>query len=219
MTMRGQCAVLWIGVSLLLATSVAGAPARRQARTRAPVSRAGPRSAASSRVVVAGVLSLIVDRVWEHGDYYWHNGRFADRIATDELVIRMDPGFLEAYSTTGFLLENTGKDEQALAIYRQATQAAPQDWNAWHELGWYYWKRKRVPEAIRIYEVAITKKGAPTTVWKTLAHCYEANGQFKKALAVWEKVRYRDAADGAIYPNMERLERKLKEQEARGERG
>jgi Flp pilus assembly protein TadD len=216
--MRGGCAILWIGASLLLATSVSAAPARRRAATRPATARAGTRSAAASQAVVAGVMSLIVDRVWEHGDHYWHDGRYTDRIATDKLVIRMEPTFLEAYGTTAFLLENTGKEEQALAMYRRATQVAPQDWNAWKELGWFYWTRKRVPEAIRIYEIAVTKKGAPTTVWKTLAHCYEANGQLKKALATWEKVRYLDAADGAINPNVARIEQKLKEQEARGER-
>lgn len=213
--MRGACTLLGIGASLLLATPLTAAPPRSRAGTHAP---ARPRSAAASQAVLAGVMAMVVDRVWEHGDHYWHDGRYTDRIATDKLVIRMDPGALEAYSTTGFLLENTGKEEQALAIYRRATQVAPQDWNAWHELGWWYWKRKRVPEAIKIYEIAVTKKGAPTTVWKTLAHAYEANGQLKKALALWEKVRYKDAADGAINVNVARLERKLKEQEARGER-
>ena len=37
------------------------------------------------------ILDNIVDRLWERGDWYWHEGRYEERVALDRLVIRMEP--------------------------------------------------------------------------------------------------------------------------------
>src|SRR5262249_3969475 len=115
--MCGRCALFTLLVSLLVVTSASAATTRRSAAAKPSTAAASP---PQSQADVAHVVDQIVDRVWERGDYYWHNGRYTDRIATDKLVIQMDPTFAEAYSTAGFLLENTGKEAEALAMYQRA---------------------------------------------------------------------------------------------------
>src|SRR4051794_40511096 len=104
MRVLGMGSMILLGLSLATSAHAAARHARASGKIAAPASR----PSASSQQVVQHVLSSIVDHVWERGDYYWHNGRYTDRIATDRLVIQMDPGFAEAYSTAAFLLENTG---------------------------------------------------------------------------------------------------------------
>jgi tetratricopeptide (TPR) repeat protein len=202
---------------LSLAVSAGAAPSRRAAAPPSAARAAAP-SAAQSRATVEGVLSMIIDHVWEHGDQYWHDGRYTDRIATDRLVIQMEPSFLEPYSTAGWLLENTGKDDEALEIYRRATQVGPNEWKTWHELGTFHWQRKNYSEAIRVYERAVTKRGAPIFVWKQLAHCYEKSGQLQKALGTWNKIKEIAPSEPATAGNMARIQRLLREREAGGER-
>jgi tetratricopeptide (TPR) repeat protein len=215
--MQGRSVGILVLIGIVAASSSA-TPARRRASRAAQPPGTGARTLAQSKALVGRVMTRITDRVWDRGEYYWHVGRYTDRIATDRLVIRMEPTFIEAYSTSGFLLENTGKEDQALQTYRRATEVAPQKWETWHDLGWFYLQHKSFPDAIRSYDRAVKLKGVPVFVWKNLAHAYEKDGQLKKALDTWEKIRYIDAADGTIDLNEKRIQQKLKDGTGAGER-
>src|SRR5437879_2991808 len=94
--------LILVGLSVAPCAGAASARHRPAAHARTQAGRTAAPTAARSQAVVAGVVDKIVDGVWEHGDYYYHNGRYTDRIATDRLVIVMDPTSIEAYGTAGW---------------------------------------------------------------------------------------------------------------------
>jgi tetratricopeptide (TPR) repeat protein len=195
---------LVIGVVLGLIVLPAGAaPVAKKAQASA--AKAPPRSAAQSKALVQHLLDEIVTTVWTHADYYWHEGRYEDHVAICRFMMRADPSFPEAYSSGGWLLENLGRDDEALVIYRAGVQAVPNDWRPLHDLGYFYHKQKRYPEAIENLEKAVALK-PPAFVWHVLAHSYEKSGNVARSIATWRRCLELYPEDGAAGHNLRRLE-------------
>jgi tetratricopeptide (TPR) repeat protein len=184
----------WVVLSAVLLTASAEAAAKG---TR--------RSAAQSQAVVGRVLGDVTDLVWTHGDYYWHEGRYEDQVAICRLVRSLDPGYAEAYSSGAWLLENLGRDDEALALYREGARAVPNDWHPHHDLGYFYYQHKRYPEAIESLKKAVAL-GPPAYVWHMLAHSYDRSGDREQAIATWRRCLKLYPDDGAAQANLRRLE-------------
>jgi tetratricopeptide (TPR) repeat protein len=163
------------------------------------------RTTAQSEAIVEQVLSQVTDRVWTHGDYYWHEGRYEDQVAICRLVRRMDPGYVEAYSSGAWLLENLGRDDDALALYREGAHAVPDDWHTQHDLGYFYYQHKNYPDAIESLKKAVAL-GPPAYVWHILAHSYEKSGDRERAIATWRRCLELHPDDGAAQHNLRRME-------------
>jgi tetratricopeptide (TPR) repeat protein len=184
----------WVVLGAVLLASSAGA-AVKSAR----------RSAAQSQAVVSRVLDEVTDLVWTHGDYYWHEGRYEDQVGICRLVRSLDPGYAEAYSSGAWLLENLGRDDEALALYREGARAVPNDWHTHHDLGYFYYQHKRYPEAIESLKKAVAL-GPPAFVWHILAHSYNKSGDREQAIATWRRCLKLYPDDGAAQANLRRLE-------------
>lgn len=195
--------VLVIGVLLgMIALPAAAAPAKKGARASV---KAPARSAAQSRAAVAQMVDNIVTSVWTHADYYWHEGRYEDHVAICRFMMRADPAFPESYSSGGWLLENLGRKEDALEVYRAGVQAVRSDWRPLHDLGYFYYQQKRYPEAVETLEKAIQFK-PPAFVWHVLAHGYEKSGDVPRSIATWRRCIEMNPEDGAAGHNLRRLE-------------
>ena len=89
---------LFTGVLLVLIVGPSGAAPRRPSRqATAPVRRTLPQT--------EDIMTDLLDRLWVRGDWYWHEGRYEERVALDLLIIRMQPRFIEAYGTAGWSLK------------------------------------------------------------------------------------------------------------------
>jgi tetratricopeptide (TPR) repeat protein len=155
----------------------------------------------------------VIDRLWNRGDWYWHEGRYEERVALDRLLIRMEPQFIEPYGTAGWLLDSMGRDEEALALYRQATAAAPERWETHQDLGMYHFQHKEYPAAVAAFQRATRCAGAPVTAWKMLAHSYEDSGQVERSLAAWKAAARVAPEDPAVGYNLRRVEARLKQRD------
>lgn len=194
-----------LGLIVLPAAAAPAARGKASARHVAARSKALPRTAAQSRAAVAQIGDAIVSAVWSHADYYWHEGRYEDHVAICRFMMRADPTFPEAYSAGGWLLENLGRNDEALAIYRAGARALPDDWRVLHDLGYFYHQQKRYPEAIEVVEKAVALK-PPAFVWHVLAHSYEKSGNVSRSIATWRRCLELHPADGAAGHNLRRLE-------------
>lgn len=154
-------------------------------------------------------MDNVIDRLWDRGDWYWHEGRYEERVALDRLIIRMDPRFIEPYGTAGWLLESLGRDQEALALYQQATQAAPARWETHQDLGMFYYQHKQYAPAAAEFQRGTEQSGAPVYVWKMLAHAYEREGSLDQAVKAWEAAARVDPRDPAIGVNLARVKARL----------
>jgi tetratricopeptide (TPR) repeat protein len=200
--MRLKLGLLPAGITLLLALPSAGAPRPAQPRVHAQPSAKPPAQ-------VDAILDDVVDRLWTRGDWYWHEGRYEERVALDRLVIRMEPRFAEAYGTAGWLLESLGRDQEALALYRQAVAAVPDRWETHEDLGMFHYQHKEYEAAAAAFKQATQQPGAPAYSWKMLAHSYERIGDLERSVAAWEEAGRVAPDDGAVAVNLRRVRARL----------
>lgn len=191
------------GVAALIATG--SVPARAASAPRSRAIRA-PRTAPAQ---VDAILDSVVDRLWNRGDWYWHEGRYEERVALDRIVIRMDPRFIEPYGTAGWLLESLGRDQEALALYRQAVAAVPGRWETHQDLAMYLYQHKDYAAAAEEFRRATEQPQPPVYVWKMLAHAYEHSGELQKAAAAWETAGRLAPEDPAVGVNLNRIRARL----------
>jgi len=187
---------------LLIAGAAAAAPA---ARARPAGARRGVKPAPQ----VEEILDDVVDRLWDRADWYWHEGRYEERVAIDRLIIRMEPQFIEPYGTAGWLLESLGRNQEALALYRQAVAAVPERWETHQDLGMFYYQLKDYPAAAGEFRAATQKPGAPSYVWKMLGHACEHAGDLEQAVAAWKGAARVAPNDPAIAVNLQRVQARL----------
>jgi len=166
-------------------------------------------SAGKGASQVNAILGDVIDRLWSRGDWYWHEGRYEERVALDRLVIRMEPRFAEAYGTAGWLLESLGRGEEALALYRQGTTAVPDRWETHQDLGMYLYQHKQYAAAADAFKQATRRAEAPPYTWKMLAHAYERSGALQQAVAAWEEAGRAAPDDGAVAVNLQRVRARL----------
>lgn len=185
------------------------ASARVQAAPRRAPQAAPPAARASSATQVQGVLDEVVDRLWTRADWYWHEGRYEERVAVDRLILTMQPRFVEAYGTAGWLLESLGREAEALALYRQGVAVAPERWDTHHDLAMYYYQHKDYASAAEAFRNATQQSGAPPYVWKMRAHALERSGKLAEAVAAWEAAGKIAPNDGAVWSNLRRIRARL----------
>jgi tetratricopeptide (TPR) repeat protein len=126
-------------------------------------------------------------------------------VAICRFMMRADPAFPESYSAGGWLLENLGRKDEALVVYREGVRAVPNDWRPLHDLGYFYFQQKRYPEAIETLEKAASHK-PPAFVWHVLAHSFEKSGNVARSIATWRRCLELYPDDGAAGHNLRRLE-------------
>ncbi len=170
---------------------------------------AAPPSAARQQIQADGIVSGVVDTLWNQTDHYWHEGDYPRIVALDRIITEADPQFLEAYSNGGWLMDSLGRTADAEAYYTLGTKNNPSAEYAYWNLGFFYFSTPHdYPAAARAFERAARLPGADVRDWKMLAHSYEKSGQWETALDT-----YRQAA--ARYPHDLSLTRLRAEAEAK----
>jgi tetratricopeptide (TPR) repeat protein len=196
-----QSAAAGAALTVVIAGWAGAAPAKQPPARAARTTKPAPQ--------VEEILDDVVDRLWDRADWYWHEGRYEERVAIDRLIIRMEPGFIEPYGTAGWLLESLGRDPEALALYRQAVAAVPGRWETHQDLAMFYYEHKAYPDAASEFQQATLRPGAPSYVWKMMGHAYEHAGKLEQAVAAWEGAARVAPNDPAIAVNLQRVQARL----------
>lgn len=191
------------GAALLCAaaSAVHAQPGRRRPAAPPPA----PRAATSDAAQAQALITRITDDLWEYGDRYWHAGRFEDRILLDYTIIELEPGFLEAYGTASWLIDSNGRPAEAEALLKRATRVRPDAWNAWDELGDFYFRGKRYREAVDAFRRATEKPGCHPKVFHSLGHACRLSGDLKASLHAWEEAKRREPNDPVVDNNLKKV--------------
>jgi tetratricopeptide (TPR) repeat protein len=154
---------------------------------------------------VSGITSRVVDDLWSRTDYWWKRGEYRRIIAVDRVITEADPGFLEPYSTGGWLMESMGDNADAEKYYRLGATRNPEKSYIWFNLGFFYYNTvKNYPMAIATFANSASLPDASINDWKMLAHSYERNNQLDKATDVWQKLHEKYGKDAVVLHNLQK---------------
>jgi tetratricopeptide (TPR) repeat protein len=164
-------------------------------------------TAAQQQIQVGGIVSGVVDKLWNQTDVYWHAGDYPRIVAVDRIITEADPQLLEAYSNGGWLMDSLGRTQDAEAYYTLGTQNNPHAEYAYWNLGFFYFSSTHdYPAAARAFRHAVQQPDADLKDWKMLAHSYEKAGDWDTAVSTWQQTRAR-------YPHGLSVDRLLAEAE------
>ena len=193
--------------AFVLAIAVPGAPAGAQgahrkppkvsfsnrARPASPKVGAQPLRHATQEELVEAVLGETANRLWDQADAHFHVGEYNHAVSLCRIVVQADPHNMEAFTTSGWLLWSTGRNEEAEAFLQEGIAANPGTYYMYDEMGIYWLIERKDPQsALPYYEKAV-KYDCPFQTWHSLANCYEKTGQWAKAVGAWEKA--------SLFPN------------------
>jgi len=172
-------------------------------------SDAAPPTARQQQIQADGIVSNVVDTLWNQTDEYWHAGDYPRIVALDRVITQADPQFLEAYSNGGWLMDSLGRTADAEAYYTLGTRNNPHAEYAYWNLGFFYFNTPRnYPAAAKAFQMAVRLPGADVRDWKMLGHSYEKAGRWDSALSVWQQA-------GSRYPHDPSIPRLLAEMKAK----
>lgn len=172
----------------------------------APKSVSAPKG--SSQRQVEGVLSGLVDGLWDAGDQYFHDGDYVRVISLCRLCVELDQSFDEAYSSGGYLLWSLGETPSAEAFLEYGTRRSKKPGLLNSEMGQQLFRTKNYTAALPYLQKSVVLGGVPIGAYTTLAHCYTRLNKHAEAVQVWKQVV-------AKFPEFPAGPKNLKDAEAR----
>ncbi|MCX6367728.1 MAG: hypothetical protein NTX57_13625 [Armatimonadetes bacterium] len=176
------------------------------AAQKAPSRSKSPKG--SSPIQVAGMISGVVDKLWETNDTYFHDGDYVRCISLCRICVEVDPNFDEAYSSGGYLLWSLGENASAEAFLEYGTRRSKKPGPLNSEMGQQLFRTKNYAAALPYFQKAIKLGGVEVTTYTTLGHCYTRLNRFEDAVEAWKQVV-------AKFPSFLAGPKNLKDAEAR----
>jgi len=157
------------------------------------------------RQAIAAARDDLVDLLWWRTESLFHEGDIARIIPVCDLVIQLDPSFVEPYAVSAWLSWDQ-RPQEAAARYQAGIAANPKDYQLQHELGLFYSLRRRdQAAALPHFRQAASLPGAPPYVQRSYARCLTKLGRRQEAIAAWKRVLDREPNDPIARRELERL--------------
>lgn len=121
------------------------------------------------------------------GDVYAHQGAWNDAIASYQHATRINPRLLEPWMNLGNVLQKKEQYERAIHAYRNALAVDPTIVSVWNELGNAYLKIDACEEAMDAYQKVIELNPCFGWPYANLAYANFMNGDYSKAIELFEK--------------------------------
>ncbi|MFQ6096355.1 MAG: HEAT repeat domain-containing protein [Armatimonadota bacterium] len=157
---------------------------------------------------VGTVIDAAVDHLWRLVDVYWHEGKHEQCIRLDLTIAFLDPTFIEAYSTAGWLAWSAGRGDEGLRIYLDGLHANPNQYDMYYEVAFHYFNIRQWTTAARYFRKA-TEFECPDYVPRMLAHSLERAGRLEEAYAVWEDLLKKTPDNQIVIINHDRVKKLL----------
>jgi tetratricopeptide (TPR) repeat protein len=164
----------------------------------------GPVEKASEQNIGA-VRDTIVDALWIKTDEYWHAGNTAPVIGICQMIVQLDPHFVEAYSIGAWVAEQQGNNKQALEFYKLGMERNPDNYDLPLQLGLELLKRD--PEASLPYLKRAAELPSPVPVKRAYAHALTKAGKTKEAAVQWFKILQKYPNDPIATRELQRLQK------------
>lgn len=190
---------------ILAALAGRAAVAAPQTAAKSPASGGGE-TRAQAATQVDGITERVLDRLFEQGDRYWHQGDYNRIVALTRVAVEADPRAVESYANAAYLLWSQGDAPGADAFLRMGVKRNPGRYDLYTEMGQHLFRTKRYSDALPYLKSGTRYKNAPAPAWSSLAHCYERVGRLNDALATWRQIVKRFPAYRAGPTNLRRVQ-------------
>jgi tetratricopeptide (TPR) repeat protein len=142
---------------------------------------------------------------------HFHLGTYYDRIKDKDAAarqmreaIRLDPDYHDAYNYLSYMFSEEGvRLDEAVALAKKALEYEPENGAYLDSLGWAYFKKGMLSEALIEIERAVKAMPDDPTIVDHLGDIYSAKGLPDKARAAWQRSLELD-------PKQEKVKEKLK---------
>ena len=145
-----------------------------------------------------------VDLYYSFGVLFEKTDRFEESIAAMRTVLKFDPDHADALNFIGYMYADRGIHlDEAETLIKRALQLKPGSGYITDSLGWLYFRKNRLDEAIRYLKEASTQS-EDETIFEHLGDAYARAGQIREAIEAYGKAYQ-------INPESEPLKKKIEE--------
>jgi tetratricopeptide (TPR) repeat protein len=131
----------------------------------------------------------VLDYLFRKSDEAFHHGEYERVLGLQRAILALDPGDVDTYGTSAWLLWSMGRGEEALRFLDRGLKTNPNNWEMWDEAGIHYDLQHLFKEAQAAYTHAlqlIPKEENSQMVRRRLAHAAEKTKDWPTALATWQ---------------------------------
>ncbi len=139
-----------------------------------------------------GLAAKPVQAAYAHaqlGDAYYQVNVYPEAIAALREAVRLAPEDLRYQFDLGVALKDSGRSDEALAIFQSLRDKAPQDPAPWRQVGYALAELGRLEEAIPALEQSLRLAPEQAKVWHALGETQGKLGRVEEARRVYQRLR------------------------------
>jgi len=146
------------------------------------------------------------DALAEEADWWWHEGNLEQAARCLETMLFLDPTDVQTCELAAWLEWSLGRDDQAVNTLKRGIAEAPDNPEAYFQLGFHYFNTKRYILAREPLRKALDL-GGDDIMRRQYAHCLEKLGQYSEALDQWTILLQKAPDDSVVKMNYGRVKR------------
>jgi predicted Zn-dependent protease len=152
------------------------------------------------------VLPNSVDLHYSFGVLYEKTDRFDQSISAMRTVLKLDPDHADALNFIGYMYADRGIHlDEAETMIRRALELKPGSGYITDSLGWLYFKKNRLDEAIRYLKEASETQSEDATIFEHLGDAHVGAGQLREAMEAYGKAYQINPESESLKKKIERL--------------
>ena len=138
---------------------------------------------------------------------YERKGAFDEALERIMLLHEKDPDDASVNNYYGYILAEKGESlDRAEELVRKALASDPENGYFLDSLGWIFYKKGEIDEALRILVEAVSLAGDDPVIWDHLGQVYEALGQKAKAADAYRTSLSIDAENEQVQERLEMVQ-------------
>jgi tetratricopeptide (TPR) repeat protein len=150
-----------------------------------------------------------IEELVRQSDVAWHRGDYPECVRINEDIIKLDPTWVDMYSTTAWLQWSMGQDIRALRTLHQGIAANPKSWEARFDMGLHRFNIKEYAKAEK-YLCQAVALGGDKEARKMYAYALAKDGKAAEALPVWRALHRDFPTDGVVLMHWQRAEQEAR---------
>jgi tetratricopeptide (TPR) repeat protein len=156
----------------------------------------------------AEVLAAMDARLRAQTDVWFKEGDYPRVVQLLRVRAEYNIADFETWTDLGWMLENTARRDEALAVYVRFRNANPDDPDSAFPEANFYFRLRLYAKVPPLIEPKLDLRPHGNS-WRILAHSYERMGLLLDSRRIWERYIAINPEDGAARNNLRRVQQRL----------